>query len=281
MAQVPVLIIHGGAGKSPANPKILRALRAKIRRVLRSAYARLLETNAVEAVCHAVELLENDPHFNAGRGSYLQADGKARLTASVMDGADERFAAVLNLERVANPVRVARLLLEEKDRVLAGPGAFRFAREKGFRAADTRTARAVRRWKQALETGSDTVGACALDRFGNLASATSTGGRGMERPGRVSDSGMPAANFADSFSAVSATGIGEEIIEQALAAVICARARDGRDLKRAFSKTFSEVRRKRRRIGAVGLDRHGNICREATTELLIFGWKKGKKIQTL
>lgn len=278
MARVPVLILHGGAGRSYQNPLLRNSVRAKVRAILRAAHARLLETDAVEAVCYAVERLENDPHFNAGRGSFLQADGRARLTSSVMDGAAERFAAVLNLEGIANPVRVAQLLLREKDRVLAGRGALRYAREKGFRPADTRTARSIRRWKRALETGADTVGACALDRSGNLASATSTGGRGLERPGRVSDSGMPAANFADSFCAVSATGIGEEIIEQSLAAVICARARDGRDLAKAFARTFSEARRKGRKMGAIGLDRNGRVCRDTTTESLVYGWMKGKKI---
>ena len=271
----PTLILQGGAGRAWRNSSAGRGIRKKIAKILKLAYQRLLDSDALEAVTYAVRLLEDDPAFNAGTGSQLQADGKARLSASIMDGSTERFAAVINLERIKNPVLVARALLDQEDRILAGAGALRFAKEMGLKEKDTRTRESVRRWRKWKdENGYDTVGASALDRFGSLASATSTGGRGFERPGRVSDSGMPVANYADGLCAVSATGIGEEIIDEGLAIKIATRVRDGLSLQRAFDKTFREVRGAGRKMGAVGLDSKGNVVYATTTEVLIYGWKK-------
>lgn len=277
----PILIIQGGAGRRSADPRRGARLRQKILRILNRSYERLCGTTALEAVTCAVKLLEEDPEFNAGRGSMLQADGRARLSASIMDGARLRFAGVINLEKIRNPILIARELLEEKARILSGEGALRFARERGFKTEDPRTRAALRRWgkwRQGKETGGDTVGACALDRFGNLASATSTGGRGYERPGRVSDSGMPVANYADVRCAVSATGIGEEIIDEGLAIRIATRVEDSLTLRQAFEKTFREIRSRRRWMGAVGLSAQGEIAHATTTDLLIFGWRRGRRV---
>lgn len=273
----PVLILQGGAGRGFSKCRRAATFRKKISRILKQGYQKLLDTNALEAVTCAVKLLEDDPAFNAGTGSQLQADGKARLSASIMDGSREVFAAAINLEKIRNPILVARALLEEKDRVLAGEGALKFAKEMGLKTSDPRTSKAVQRWKEWKENGYDTVGACALDRYGNLASATSTGGRGFERPGRVSDSGMPVASYANEHCAVSATGIGEEIIDEGLAIKIATRVGDGLNLERAFRKTFEEVESRGRRMGAVGLDSKGNIAYRTTTEILIFCWQKGKR----
>jgi len=275
----PVLIIHGGAGSSPGGHRSAE-LRKKIRRVLSAAHKKLLASSAVEAVTYAVRLLEDDPAFNAGTGSVLQSDGKARLTASVMDGERLVFAAVINVENMKNPVLIARKLLEEESRILSGAGAFRFARKKGFKKHDPRTPLSIRAWRKKKALGCDTVGACALDASGRLASATSTGGRGMEFPGRVSDSGMPAANYATADGAVSATGHGEEIVDEALAARIIQRVQDGMTLERAFAKTFAEVRRRKKRMGAIGLDKRGRIAHRTSTPSLIYGWKKGGTIKT-
>ncbi|MBI3307599.1 MAG: isoaspartyl peptidase/L-asparaginase [Candidatus Omnitrophica bacterium] len=270
----PVLIIHGGAGDGSKNKARIARIKRKIARILKRSYRILSDQNALEAVTYAVRMMEDDREFNAGRGSYLQADGHARLSASVMDGSRERFAAVINLENIKNPILTAQLLLNEKFRVLAGQGAFRFARKKGFRAVEMRTSRSIKRWKKAKDKGCDTVGACALDRFGNLASATSTGGRGMEFPGRVSDSGMPIANYATAGCAVCATGFGEQIIDEGLAVKIAVRYQDGHSLKQAFKKTFREVRLKKRSMGAIGVDRKGKIAAGFTNPSMIYGWKK-------
>lgn len=214
-----------------------------------------------------------------------------------MDGPSERFAGVINLEQIKNPILVAKALLDENDRILATEGALAFARKLGFKIVDTRTEESIRRWKKyrppsissprraggGLRWGErkgesyETVGACALDRFGNLASATSTGGRGFEWPGRVSDSGMPVANYADEKCAVSATGTGEQIIDEGLAIKIVTRVRDGLAIDKAFQKTFKEVASRGRQIGAIGVDRRGKVARATTTDVLIYGWQKGKK----
>lgn len=279
MRQVqPVLIIHGGAGRNFEDQRRTSRVRKKISRILKLTFQKLIRSTALEAVTDAVKLLEDDPEFNAGTGSQLQSDGKARLSASIMDGSTRSFAGVINIENIKNPILVARALLEEKDRVLAGEGAFRYATKKlGLKPRDTRTQESIRRWKKHKDGGYDTVGVCALDRFGNLASATSTGGRGFERPGRVSDSAMPIANYADKRCAVSATGIGEEIIDEGLAVKIATRLEDGLTLVQAFRKTFGELQLRGRQIGAIGLDSKGKIFYLTTTEILIGGWQSSKR----
>ncbi len=276
----PVLIIHGGAGRAFTDPKRTARVRQKLSAILGTAYEKLSKTNALEAVTLAIRLLEDDPEFNAGTGSRLQADGQARLSASTMDGKLERFAAVINIEMIKNPILVARALLSEESRVLASAGAFEFAKKMGLKPADPRTKEAILNWKKWKEKGCDTVGACALDRHGNLASATSTGGRGFETPGRVSDSGMPVANYADGKCAVSATGIGEDIIDEGLAIKIATRVRDGSSLENAFQRSFREVRGRGRKMGAIGLDGKGNVVWETTTETLLYAWQKGAKPET-
>jgi L-asparaginase len=265
-----VLILHGGAGSAP-RPGRRADVQARIRRVLEAAYAELLCSGALAAAVAAVRLLEDDPAFNAGTGARVQSDGRARLSAAVMDGPRARFAGVVNVEGLANPVLAARLLLDEEDRVLAGEGAFRFARERGLPAAAPASA--------AGAGACDTVGACALDAAGQLACATSTGGKGRERPGRVSDSPMPVATYADALAAVSATGVGEEIMEAGLAVRIATRVRDGLAIGPAFRKTFREVRAAGLRMGAVGLDRKGNLAWDTTTAVLAYGWRKGRRTE--
>ncbi len=274
MNGIPTLIIHGGAGSKIPNTLRRKTLHQKLAGILEPAYSVLLRKGALEAVIHAVKLLEDDPEFNAGKGSGLQEDGVARLTASVMDGREERFSAVLDLENIANPVLVAQKLLKEKYRVLAGAGAQKFAVVNGFKLEDVRTKAAITQWKK---RSMDTVGACALDRNGRLASATSTGGLSMAYPHRVSDSGMPIANYANSLVALSATGIGEEIIEEGVALKIATRVIDGFSLREAFSKTFKEIARHKRNMGVIGVDQTGRIEAKTTTPVLLYAYQKGKK----
>src|SRR4051812_4299609 len=108
---LPTLIIHGGEGQDFKTPTDRNKIRKKIGKILRLGYSKLLKTSAVEAVTFAVQLLEDDPAFNAGTGSLLQADGKARLSASVMDGSQLRFSGVINIENIKNPILIARALL--------------------------------------------------------------------------------------------------------------------------------------------------------------------------
>ncbi len=263
----PVVVIQGGAGA-----RLDRQRTAQIRRSLRTVcadtYDHLQGHDALESVVLAVRRLEDDPLFNAGTGSALQQDKAARMSASVMDGSCLRFAAVLNIERVRNPTLVARALLEERDRVLCGSGAIRFARALGMPTWNPITPARVQQWRKRKQQQYGTVGAIALDAEGRLASATSTGGKGFEYPGRVSDSGLPVGNYANEGAAVSCTGIGEDIIDEGVAIRIAQRVLDGVPLWRAFMTTFRELRARGRSVGAIGLDRHGRFVWATTTPKL-------------
>ena len=282
MKRQPVLVIHGGTGERPDSRRIAQIRRA-LRTVAREAYAYLSEHAAVEAAAFTVQRLEDAPLFNAGTGAALQRDGRARMSASIMDGVQRRFAAVLNIERVRHPVLVARALLEEDDRVLAGPEALRFARAAGFPSWDPITAARRRQWRRWPHrcAGYGTVGAVALDLDGRLATATSTGGKPWARPGRVSDSGQPVGNYANPMAAVSCTGIGEEIVEEGLAVRIAQRCADGLLLARAFTRTFRELAACGRRAGAIGLDVHGRVAWATTLPVLFaVAWTRRGRMES-
>ena len=263
MLKKNVLVIHGGAGNSS------RIQKKSLERVYENALAYLNGHSALETVIYAVSLLEDDPLFNAGTGSELQRDGRARMSASVMDGFSHRFSGVINIEAVKNPVRVAACLMTEQDRVLSGEFATAFARERGFGVYDPVTAERKEQWlKKKAGKSHGTVGAVALDDQGHLAAATSTGGRGFERVGRVSDSAMPAGNYANQRAAVSCTGIGEQIIEEALAPKICVRIADGMTIQEAFQKSFQELRERNCQIGAIGVDQEGHVVVDHSTPMI-------------
>lgn len=270
----PALIIHAGAGTYPKDLDRARRIQTQLRKSCEEGCEFLKKHSAVETAVEIVRRLEDWPETNAGIGSQLQSDGEARLSASLMDGYTMKFSGVINIEKIKNPILIAQALQKEKDRLLAGEGAFQFAKEKGFKPFDPRTLESIRRWKTLRKSGTyGTVGACVLDSRGRLAAATSTGGKGMERVGRVSDSGLPAGNFANSYAAVSATGLGEDIVEEALANTIAARALDSNNLKKALEQTFAEARKRKRRFAVVALDRNGGIFWNRTTEILYYAFR--------
>ncbi len=265
----PKLIIHGGAGNLPK--KDVEQKKRAIADIHQKSFEYLKKHSALEAVSFAVTLLEDCPYFNAGTGSKLQSDGVARMSASIMDGKTQTFSAVLNIEKVRNPIQVAFLLRTEKDRILAGNYATQFARSHGFLEYDPVTETSLKEWQE-KSNGSPmgTVGAVALDAKGRLASATSTGGKGFERVGRVSDTPMPAGNYANRYAAVSCTGIGEDIIDESMASKIVLRVTDGMTLAAAFKKSFKEAKALKHEIGAIGIDYKGNVVFQHTTP---FMWK--------
>jgi L-asparaginase len=262
----PVLVVHGGTGIR-SDDKRLGPIRKNLRAISEKVYSHLKSHTALETVSYAVQLLEDDSLFNAGTGSSLQEDGRARMSAAIMDGASRRFASVLNIERVRNPILVADALLDEPDRILTGAGATRYARAKGFGIWNPISAVRLRQWQQrkaGREGKHGTVGALALDAEGRLAAATSTGGRGFERVGRVSDSGLPAGNYATAEAAVSCTGIGEDIVDEAVAVRVIQRVADGAALAQAVERTFGELRARKRQLGAVALNRQGQWAWDTT-----------------
>jgi L-asparaginase len=234
--------------------------------------------DAVEAAAWSAELLEDDPLYNAGKGSKIQSDGHIRMSAALMDGSRRRFGGCVNVEGVKNPIRLAQVLMERKDRVLSGDGARRLARAEGLAFASPFTEHQRAHFSKKRGGKSGTIGAVALDRRGRLAAATSTGGRGMEYPYRVSDSPTVAGCFATENCAVSATGVGEQIVEQAVAATLCAWVDLGVDVKTASQRLRRQALRRRAEFGWIALGRHGEIAHATTTESLIWASVHGKSL---
>ncbi|MGL5889937.1 MAG: isoaspartyl peptidase/L-asparaginase, partial [Bacteroidia bacterium] len=192
------LIIHGGFfSESSTSAETKLAKQEALRRIAASSFEFLKTHTALETVIYAVEQLEDDELFNAGIGSQIQSDGVIRMSASVMDGRTQKFSGVINIENVKNPVRVAERLMTFDDRVLGGEGAIRFAQQQGFAAFSTEIPQRRREYEAKLAASkTSTVGCVALDANGNIAAATSTGGKGFEIPGRISDSATTAGHYA-------------------------------------------------------------------------------------
>lgn len=268
---IPNLIIHAGAGNIDSKSARSRKVRKDLQRIHQEGLRFLKNHSAVETVIWATCELENHPETNAGWGSRLQKDGTARLSASLRDGASMRFSGVINIENVKNPILVAEKLLGESDRILAGREATLYARRHGFPFFNPVSPDRWMQWKKEVQTDkTGTVGACALDRKGRLAAATSTGGKGLEIPGRVSDSAMPCGNYADHYAAVSCTGIGEDIIDECLAPKIVLLAGITGSLELAFDELFLPLKKSHRKLGAIGIDRFGNTHFDFTTKGMFY-----------
>ncbi len=244
------IVIHGGAGAlAPGrySPEEEAAFKQSLREALDAGYAVLEKGGAaLDAVEAAIVILEDAPHFNAGKGAVFTSEGKNELDASIMDGATLNAGAVAGVTAVKNPIRLARDVMENSEHVMfAGSGAEAFARERGSEMVTPDYFYTERRWRayeEALERSKEdkdaaapadfkfgTVGAVALDRNGDLAAGTSTGGMTFKRYGRVGDAPVVGAGtFADNKScAVSATGHGEYFIRLTIARDICAQVEYG------------------------------------------------------
>ena len=246
-AAQPTLIVHGGAGviRGDLSAADEREIRAALSEALRRGQAELAAgKSALDAVTAAVTVLEDSPHFNAGRGAVFTHEGRNELDASVMEGKTQRAGAVAGVRHVKTPVLLARAVMQQSPHVmLVGAGAETFAKEQGFKLVNADYFRTEKRWnqlqnrlreerkKQAATTPDylkyvGTVGAVALDAEGNLAAATSTGGMTNKRWNRVGDSPIiGAGTWADAGCAVSGTGWGEFYIRSAAAHSICARVK--------------------------------------------------------
>lgn len=268
---IPNLILHAGAGNVDMKSTRARAIQKELIHIHHNGLQFLRNHSALETVVDIVRQLEDLPSTNAGLGSRLQKDGAARLSASVMDGSKMRFAAVINIENVKNPILVAQKLLGENDRVLAARKATLYARKHGFKFFNPVAPGRWMDWKKEIardKTG--TVGACAVDKHGRLAAATSTGGKGLEIPGRVSDSAMPCGNYADTFSAVSCTGIGEDIIDECAAPKLVFLTSITGSIETSFQEIFIPLKNSSRKLGAIGIDKNGRTCFYFTTKGMLF-----------
>jgi L-asparaginase len=266
------IIIHGGFfSESSTNLETKVAKQQALLRIVKDSYTYLKSHTALETVVYAVSLLEDDELFNAGVGSQIQSDGKIRMSASLMDGSSMKMSGVINIEEVKNPVQVAQVLLDYEDKVLGGSGATHFARKHGFEQFSTQTPQRKAEYEAKLAaTRIGTVGCVALDDTGKIAVATSTGGKGFEIPGRISDSATVAGNYANEFCGVSLTGVGEDIVSGAVAAKIVTRVTDGFTIEKAFEKTFTELKPFDGFAGAIAIDNKGNIYHQDSHPSMVF-----------
>lgn len=257
----PKLIIHGGFfSESLTNQEVKKAKQDALADIASKSHQYLKSHTAVQTVIFAVSLLEDCELFNAGLGSQIQSDGKIRLSASLMDGKTKKFSGVINIQDVKNPIQIAEKLLSYDDSVLSGDGALDFARKNGFDFFNPETEQRRQEYHKKLESlRTGTVGCVALDAEGNLATATSTGGKGFEIPCRVSDSATVAGNYATEKAAISCTGVGEDIVSAALAAKIVTRVTDGFSLKDAADKSFAEMKAYDGFAGIIGISSNGEM----------------------
>lgn len=250
------IAIHGGAGtmsRAAMTPAKEAEYRAALDHALKAGEAVLASGgNAVDAVTAVVTTMEDDPHFNAGRGAVFTWEGRNELDAAIMDGRTRAAGAVAGVTTVKNPVRLARAVMEKGPHVmLAREGAEQFARENGLELVDPQYFFTPERWQQLQEMKAQklswydvdrkfgTVGAVAVDSAGHVAAATSTGGMTGKRWGRIGDSPViGAGTYADDRAcAVSATGSGEFFIREGVAHEICARLRFTHDSAQAAADT--------------------------------------------
>ncbi|MFV8361534.1 isoaspartyl peptidase/L-asparaginase [Flavobacterium sp. LS1P3] len=275
------LIIHGGFfSESSTNHETKVAKQNALERIVKDSYDFLKTHSALETVVYAVSLLEDDELFNAGIGSQIQSDGKIRMSAAVMDGETQKMSGVINIEEVKNPVQVAEILMQYDDRVLGGSGATNFARENGFESFSTEIPQRRAEYEAKLKSlGIGTVGCVALDTNGKIAVATSTGGKGFEIPGRISDSATVAGNYANAFCGVSLTGVGEDIVSNGTATKIVTRVTDGFTLQEAFTKTFNELKPYDGFAGAIAIDKKGNMFHQDSHPSMVFASFDGDNLE--
>ena len=266
------IIIHGGFfSESSTSSETKIAKQQALLRIVKDSYTYLQNHSALETVVYAVSQLEDDELFNAGIGSQIQSDGKIRMSASLMDGESQKMSGVINIEDVKNPIQVAHVLMQVDDRILGGSGATNFARQNGFEVFSTEIPQRRAEYEAKVKSlGTGTVGCVALDKDGKIAAATSTGGKGFEIPGRISDSATVAGNYANEFCGVSLTGVGEDIVSGAVAAKIVTRVTDGFSLEKAFEKTFTELKPYDGFAGAIAIDNHGNMLHQDSHPSMVF-----------
>jgi len=294
-----VIIVHGGAGDWPSklHKQGLSGVGVAADRGFRIVSK---EGSALDAVEAAIVMMENNPVFNAGRGSTLNLVGEIETDAAIMDGKTLKGGGVALLRDIRNPIKAARIVMDKTDHVLlAGEAARKLALANGLAKSNLRLSKRVHAWKEGLRKlkkngvlylsgtspevlqrfllkSSDTVGALALDNDGNLAAACSTGGVSLKLPGRIGDSAILGAGlYADNTSgAATATGIGEQAMRLVISKAAC-------DLMRhadAVSATTRIIRYSTMAVGVgtglIALDRFGrhsvahntrNLCWAART----------------
>ncbi len=294
------LVIHGGAGtieRSTMTPERERDYRAGLERALKAGYDILKSGgSSLDAAEAAVHVLEDDPHFNAGKGAVFTSAGTNELDAAIMDGKTLKAGTVADIRHIKNPISLARLVMEKSPHVmLVGDGAEKFAQENRVELVDQKYFFTQERWdalqkiKEAEKSGGTgekkfiitdqdrhgTVGAVALDQTGNLAAATSTGGTSNKRPGRIGDSPIiGAGTYANNATcAVSATGDGEYFIRATVAHDVSALMEyRGMKLQDAAQTVLYKVAKLGGTGGLIAIDKDGNTALPFNTSGMYRGY---------
>jgi len=286
-----VLLAHGGAGDySRMTPQAIEARRDVVTQAVRAGYAILARGGAgVDAVEATIRVMEDSGLFDAGRGAYYTKDGVPEMDAAIMDGRTLQAGSVASVKHIANPIRLARLVMEKTPHVLlVGEGAEEFAKSQGIELVSPYYFYTEREWKRFQDAEKDqekpekkagpghgTVGAVALDQAGNLAAGTSTGGTVLKMPGRVGDSPIiGAGTYANNEScAISATGVGEYFMRNVVASDICARFRYLHvSLEQAADDVvMKELVAQHGEGGVIALDRQGDVATPFNTTGMLTG----------
>lgn len=295
-----MLVVHGGAGtitRRNMTPELEQQYRAGMEQALRTGHAVLARGgSSLDAVEATVRVLEDNPLFNAGKGAVFTHEGKNELDASIMDGRTKMAGSVAGVTIIRNPITAARAVMEKSKHVMmVGRGAELFATKMGLEIVDPSYFWTERRWKSlqqellkeqegkpqaALEGPDDrkfgTVGAVALDRDGNLAAGTSTGGTTNKQFGRVGDAPIiGAGTYAENEScAVSATGHGEFFIRWTVASDIAALVRyRGMSVEQAAHEVIhKKLAPVKGEGGVIALDTKGNFAMPFNSEGMYRGW---------
>jgi len=288
-----VIVIHGGAGvitKENMSPEKEKAYREKLNEALETGEKMLAKgATATETVIAVIKIMENSPLFNAGKGAVFTHDGKNELDASIMDGKTLNAGAVAGVSDVKNPIELAyTVMTKSKHVMLSGKGASQFAKEQGLEIVDPSYFYTQRRWESLQKVLEDeqkaekekhgTVGCAVLDKYGNLAAGTSTGGMTNKEYGRIGDSPIiGAGTYADNATcAVSCTGHGEFFIRYVVAYTVSALMKyKNMSLQDAgneiINKTLKDVNGEG---GLISVDKDGNVAMPFNTPGMFRGYIK-------
>jgi len=281
------IAIHGGAGNTsakdfPENER--KKYKKKLQKALKKGTELLKnDASAIETVEQVINIMENSPLFNAGKGAVFTHQGTNELDASIMNGANLNAGAVAGVKNIKNPITAAKYVMNSSDHVLlAGSGASRFAEKEGLELVDTSYFYTERRWKSLQRRLNNekngTVGCVVLDKEGNLAAGTSTGGRTNKKYGRIGDSPIiGAGTYANNNTcAISATGHGEYFIRYTVAHDISALMEyKNLSLQKAADKVIKDKLVKAEGDGGIiGVDKFGNITFSFNTKMMFRGFAK-------
>ncbi|WP_407535357.1 isoaspartyl peptidase/L-asparaginase family protein [Elizabethkingia miricola] len=293
-----IVVIHGGAGtllKKDMPPELERQYKEKLKEALYKAYEKVQQgQTAIEAVEAAIVVMENSPLFNAGKGAVFTSEGRNELDASIMYGKDRTAGAVAGVTTIKNPIKAAVAVMQKSEHVmLIGKGAEHFAKAQGLEIVNPKYFWTQHRWDalqkvkkaelKANQPNADnrgypayyltdkkfgTVGCIALDKDGNLAAGTSTGGMTNKKYGRVGDSPIiGAGTYADKNIGISGTGWGEFYIRTSAARTVAAKYEyQNKDVKTATQEVMSEIENLGGDGGIIALDKNGNMAMTFNTE---------------